>query len=64
MRPYPYGFVRDPHACNADLTDIYEAGRARIKDLRAKHGAHPKCESPFGVRDLSGNFGRVRDHRR
>ena len=56
MRPYPYGFVRDPHACNADLTDIYEAGGARIKDLRAKHGAHPKCESPFGVRNLSGNL--------
>jgi len=56
MRPYPYGFARDPEACNADLVDIYEAGGARIRDLRAKHGAHPKCTSPFGVRDLSGNL--------
>ena len=56
MRPYPYGYTRDSTACNADLTDIYEQGGARIKDLRAKHGAHPACTSPFGVRDLSGNL--------
>jgi sulfatase modifying factor 1 len=56
MRPYPYGFTRDSKACNADLTDIYEDGRARIKDLRAPHGSHPGCTSPFGARDLTGNL--------
>ncbi len=56
MRPYPYGFARDSAACNADLVDIYEAGGARIKDLRAAHGTHPGCASPFGVMDLSGNL--------
>lgn len=56
MRPYPYGFRRDATACNADNLDIYEAGGARIKDLRARHGTHPRCASPFGVRDLSGNL--------
>jgi formylglycine-generating enzyme len=56
MRPYPYGFTRDASACNADLTDIYEADRSRIKDLRAPHGSHPRCTSPFGVRDLTGNL--------
>lgn len=56
MRPYPYGFSRDATACNADLVDIYEAGGARIKDLRARHGTHPKCASPFGVMDMAGNL--------
>jgi formylglycine-generating enzyme len=56
MRPYPYGYTRDANACNADNYDIYEAGGARIKDLRARHGSHPACTSPFGVRDLSGNL--------
>jgi hypothetical protein len=56
MRPYPYGWSRDAEACNADNLDIYEGGGARIKDLRARHGSHPRCTSPFGVRDLSGNL--------
>jgi sulfatase modifying factor 1 len=56
MRPYPYGFSRDSQACNADLTDIYEDGGKRIRDLRAPHGSHPACTSSFGVRDLSGNL--------
>jgi formylglycine-generating enzyme required for sulfatase activity len=59
MRPYPYGSRRDPSACNADRVDIYEAGGARIRDLRARHGAYPRCTSPFGVRDLTGNLEEV-----
>jgi hypothetical protein len=55
MRPYPYGFKRDPTACNADQFDIVnEAGR--LKDLRSPPGAYPRCVSPFGVRDLAGNL--------
>ena len=55
MRPYPYGFSRDASACNADLTEIVD-GDGKLKDLRAPPGAHPRCASPFGVRDLAGNM--------
>src|SRR5688572_12454231 len=34
MRPYPYGFQRDPRACNSDRTDILTPGKA-LRDLRA-----------------------------
>jgi formylglycine-generating enzyme len=55
MRPYPYGFKRDPTACNADRTDIFAAD-GTLKDLRAPGAAYPRCTSPFGVRNLSGNL--------
>lgn len=55
MRPYPYGFTRDATACNADHTDLVnDAGK--LKDLRAPSDAYPRCESPFGVRNLTGNL--------
>lgn len=56
MRPYPYGFKRDSEACNADLQDIVDTEKGKLHDLRAERGSHPKCESPFGVRDMSGNL--------
>jgi formylglycine-generating enzyme required for sulfatase activity len=55
MRPYPYGFKRDPTACNADRTDIF-ATDGRLKDLRAPGAAYPRCSSPFGIRNLTGNL--------
>jgi sulfatase modifying factor 1 len=55
MRPYPYGWQRDPDACNADLTDLFD-GRGKLKDLRATGASHPRCASPFGVRNLAGNL--------
>lgn len=55
MLPYPYGMKRDPSACNADRTDIVSPA-GELRDLRAPSGAFPRCESPFGVRDLSGNL--------
>jgi hypothetical protein len=54
MQPYPYGFRRDADACNADRTEIVSAA-GRLRDLRSPPGAHPRCSSPFGVLDLSGN---------
>jgi sulfatase modifying factor 1 len=55
MRPYPYGFVRDATACNTDITQ--NLGRTgRLVDHRSKGGAFPRCKSPFGVYDLSGNL--------
>jgi hypothetical protein len=39
MRPYPYGWERDSSACNVDISKKID----------------PKCASPFGVQDMSGN---------
>ncbi len=54
MRPYPYGFKRDVTACNIDRTNLGKPN-AGLRDLRVPAGSHPKCVSPFGVRDMSGN---------
>jgi formylglycine-generating enzyme required for sulfatase activity len=55
MRPYPYGFKRDPSACNADRTDVVRTD-GKLRDLRVPSGTYSRCESPFGVRDLAGNL--------
>lgn len=54
MRPYPYGFKRDATACNIDRTDLGKPNSG-LKDLRAPITAYPKCMSPFGAHDMSGN---------
>jgi formylglycine-generating enzyme required for sulfatase activity len=56
MRPYPYGWKRDPDACNADRVDIYENGGGSLRDLRVGVSDKPRCVSPFGVHNLSGNL--------
>lgn len=55
MRPYPYGFERDPSACNTDIFDNLKTRRGLV-DHRSEAGAHPRCASPFGVQDLAGNM--------
>jgi hypothetical protein len=55
MRPYPYGFERDSTACNADHAAIVTAA-GTLKDLRAPGDAYPRCVSPFGVRNMTGNL--------
>ena len=55
MRPYPYGFVRDAEACNADRVAIYDSD-GTLTDLRAGPEGNPDCTSPFGVHHLSGNL--------
>jgi formylglycine-generating enzyme required for sulfatase activity len=55
IRPYPYGFRRDSAACNADLGNLVTSA-GELSDLRAKPGSFPRCVSPAGVRDLSGNL--------
>ena len=55
MRPYPYGWKRDPDACNADLTDIYRPD-GQLRDLRVGSDDKPRCVSPFGIHNLSGNL--------
>ncbi|MCC6216816.1 MAG: SUMF1/EgtB/PvdO family nonheme iron enzyme [Polyangiaceae bacterium] len=54
MRPYPYGWKRDSTACNADHQDVVGSD-GKLIDRRAPGGSYPRCESPFGVRDLAGN---------
>jgi formylglycine-generating enzyme len=55
MRPYPYGWKRDPEACNADRVDIYRPD-GQLRDLREGADDKPRCVSPFGVHHLSGNL--------
>ena len=54
MRPYPYGWERDPSACNTDIAEgLGKLGR--LVDHRSAVGSHDKCASPFGVQDMAGN---------
>ena len=68
--PYPYGFARDPTACNIDHlwmapNDDLLANRAappaeiqaEIDRLskRVPSGSMPRCKSPYGVMDMTGN---------
>jgi hypothetical protein len=54
MRPYPYGWERDSTVCNVDvMTGLGRVGK--LVDHRAPASAHPRCVSPFGVHDMSGN---------
>lgn len=55
MRPYPYGWKRDAEACNADRVDIYQPDGS-LRDLRVGSDDKPRCVSPFGVHNLSGNL--------
>ena len=64
--PYPYGFTRDPEACNIDRhyrdpdfqAFSYEwqiAPEVARLDQRVTSGSMPRCVSPFGVADMTGN---------
>lgn len=56
MHPYPYGdgFTRDATACNIDRSELGRPNEG-LRDLRTPAGTHPRCTSPFGVHDMSGN---------
>lgn len=56
MFPYPYGsgFVRDAEACNIDQMKLGKPQNG-LRDLRAPASDHPRCVSPFGVHNMSGN---------
>jgi formylglycine-generating enzyme len=66
--PYPYGFERNDQACNIDRSwrRVDEAAVGGRTDARALaqidrlwqgevSGSRPRCASPFGVRDMTGN---------
>ncbi len=54
MRPYPYGYVRDPKACNFEHEDLVEKGE--LRDQRQPVTSNPNCLSPFGVQNMVGNI--------
>ncbi len=66
--PYPYGYVRDGDACVVDHRwRLWSGSWARGRGGRAamleldqlwqgvQSGSRPKCKSPFGVFDMTGN---------
>jgi formylglycine-generating enzyme required for sulfatase activity len=64
--PYPYGYVRNPEACNIDRpyiapdNDRYADPKTREEevarlDQRDPSGAREGCVSPYGVHDMTGN---------
>jgi sulfatase modifying factor 1 len=66
MLPYPYGYARDPDACNIDRPYIlpndaaYKDPATRAQevlrlDQRDPSGAREGCVSPYGVHDMTGN---------
>ncbi len=66
MLPYPYGYVRDEHACTIDHfaraptrsllhdEDLAAEEAARVYEASAS-GSMPMCRSPYGAMDLTGN---------
>jgi len=54
MTPYPYGYKREPGACNVDRTDLGGA-EDKLTDHRAAAASFPQCTSSFGVHHLTGN---------
>ena len=66
MWPYPYGTDRDSTACNIDrdytlpemeaFSDPWKiSSEVERLDKRVPSGSRPRCISPFGVRDMTGN---------
>lgn len=66
--PYPYGYTRDSTACNIDRQwrpfnekNMYPRDSERAKQELTRlwqgvpSGAMPRCTSPFGVHDMTGN---------
>lgn len=55
MRPYPYGFARNPDACNFEISEGL-ATKNGLADKREPVTANPDCVSPFGVVNMVGNI--------
>ncbi|MFP6683895.1 MAG: SUMF1/EgtB/PvdO family nonheme iron enzyme [Polyangiaceae bacterium] len=64
--PYPHGLHRKAGSCNVDRLERSDRGPAVVKpssvaarltaiDGRSLSGARPRCNSPFGVGDTTGN---------
>jgi sulfatase modifying factor 1 len=56
MRPYPYGFVRNPAVCNFEKTEGLVTQQGELADHRQPVTSNPQCLSPFGVQNMVGNI--------
>ena len=54
MRPYPYGYTRDPSLCNFEQDNLVLKGE--LRDGRVAKTANQQCLSPFGVHNMVGNI--------
>jgi sulfatase modifying factor 1 len=68
MKPFPYGYERDPSKCNGDRRwdspDMNKVARRDPAELArlwqgVPNGAQPECVSDYGVADLPGNTDEV-----
>jgi hypothetical protein len=64
MKPFPYGFKRDPGKCNGDrpwdgpnMVKVAQRDPDELARLwqGVRNGAQPECISDFGIADLAGN---------
>jgi hypothetical protein len=64
MKPFPYGYVRDPRKCNGDhdwdepnMSKVAKRDPTELARLwrGVPSGSQPQCVSDFGVHDLPGN---------
>ena len=59
IHPYPYGdgYHRDDTACNIDrpYRDPFHGASQEELDQSVPSGSMPRCVSPFGVQDMTGN---------
>lgn len=64
MKPFPYGYVRDPKKCNGDhkwdgpqMSKVAKRDPTELARLwrGVPSGSQPNCISDFGVHDLPGN---------
>ncbi len=56
MRPYPYGYARNPSICNFEITEGLATKTGDLADHRQPVTANPDCVSPFGVVNMVGNI--------
>lgn len=64
MKPFPYGYIRDPNKCNGDnpwdhpdMTKVAQRDPTELARLwqGVPSGTQPECISDYGVHDLPGN---------
>ena len=68
MKPFPYGYTRDPKKCNGDhgwdSPNMKKVGARDASELTrlwkgVPSGSQPECVSDFGVADMPGNADEV-----
>jgi hypothetical protein len=55
MRPYPYGYVRNPQICNFERDGLMTE-KGELTDFRQPVTSNPHCLSPWGIQNMVGNI--------